>query len=370
MDAEVLKISILSWLPSIIWIVATLVIYKIYSFYGKNIRNQIIQFTLHNLKFRHAKKTICELHKYTSILILLFGGLYVISISPFSDEIAIILTNVFKTLLILVLSKHAVIILRQFLTPLLLNLEEPDKSINKISKDYAEIIKKTIFVFVWLAAIFAIMQLWNIDITWLVTSTAVIGIIVGLAAQSTLSNVIGGFAICAEKAYEEGDLLKLDDDMIVTVKKIGLKSTWLETYAATTIIIPNSEMSNKRIENMSYPYSKNLVRVKVNVSYDSDVDKVKHILIDIAKNTKHVLKRPRPAVYLIELGDYALNFTLVCPIPSMKLRFKIMEKIHCAIIKRFREENINIPFPTQLSYVDIAKDNFRELKEAVCRKRK
>jgi len=93
-----------------------------------------------------------------------------------------------------------------------------------------KIIKKTIFIFVFFTAIFAIMQLWNVDITWLVTSTAVVGIIFGLAAQNTLSNVIGGYAICAEKAYQEGDMLKLEDGTIAVVKRIGLKSTWLETF--------------------------------------------------------------------------------------------------------------------------------------------
>ncbi|MCK5177240.1 MAG: mechanosensitive ion channel, partial [Candidatus Aenigmarchaeota archaeon] len=152
------------------------------------------------------------------------------------------------------------------------------------------------------------------------------------------------------------------------VKKIGLKSTWLQTYSASTIIIPNSVMSNTKVENLSFPYNKNLARIKVSVSYDSDVEKVKRVLTDLTKNTKHILKRPKPFVYLIELGDFALEFILVCPIKDMKYRFEIIEKINCRIIKKFREENINIPFPTQISHVDITKDNFKELKNAVCRR--
>ncbi|MCK5476790.1 MAG: hypothetical protein KAI55_02635, partial [Candidatus Aenigmarchaeota archaeon] len=145
MDLLYIKFSILQWLPSIIWIFATIIIYKLYSYYGREIRNHIICFAVHELKIKNAKKTICELHRYTAILILLFGGIYIVKSAPLSISNALTLTNVLKTLLIVVLSNHAVIVLRQFLTPLLLNLE-PDKELEKMSKDYAEIIKKTIFV--------------------------------------------------------------------------------------------------------------------------------------------------------------------------------------------------------------------------------
>ena len=88
--------TILEWLPAVIWTLSTIIIYKIYSFYGKEIRDHIIKFAVYKLKIKRAKKTICELHRYTAILVLLLGGLYVIDIAPFTVEKATALSNVFK----------------------------------------------------------------------------------------------------------------------------------------------------------------------------------------------------------------------------------------------------------------------------------
>ncbi|MCK5176410.1 MAG: hypothetical protein KAQ92_01670, partial [Candidatus Aenigmarchaeota archaeon] len=62
MDLYFIKVSIWQWLPSIIWIFATIIIYKLYSHYGREIRNHLICFAAHELKIKNAKKTICELH--------------------------------------------------------------------------------------------------------------------------------------------------------------------------------------------------------------------------------------------------------------------------------------------------------------------
>ncbi|OYT34841.1 MAG: hypothetical protein B6U87_01350 [Candidatus Aenigmarchaeota archaeon ex4484_52] len=349
MNIQIIKKMLLEWLSPIIWLFVTIIIYKIYSHYKKNIKKQLLHYAkIFHLK--HTKTIIIEVHNYTSFLILIFGAIYILYLSPLPENIILIGMNIIKTIFLIILTKSLANIFEQFIDPLLINITGGKKQ--SLSKDHAEIVKKSVFLFLWFGCLIFIMQIWKIDITWLVTSTAVLGIVLGLAAQSTLSNVFGGFAICAEKAYQEGDYLRLKDGKIVVVKKIGLKSTWLETYDATTIIIPNSIMSNTELENLNYPINRNIARIIVNTSYDSDVDKVKKTLIEIAKNTKNVLQKPKPKIYLIELGDYALSFKLVCFISDIKFRFKVIESINCRVIKKFKEENIDIPFPTNINHIE------------------
>tara|TARA_Y100001968_G_scaffold204530_1_gene187802 strand:- start:319 stop:705 length:387 start_codon:yes stop_codon:yes gene_type:complete len=112
------------------------------------------------------------------------------------------------------------------------------------------------------------------------------------------------------------------------------------------ITIPNSIIANSKIINESGgPHEKERVRIDISVSYESDIDKVKEILKEIAVSSNNVCSNPEPRVRFRFFGDYGLNFQLLFWIEKPELRGRVVDELNMAIIFKFREEKIHIPYP-------------------------
>ena len=93
------------------------------------------------------------------------------------------------------------------------------------------------------------------------------------------------------------------------------------------------------------------IKIAVGVSYDADIEKVKRTLLRIAKRTENVLDDPEPSVFFTNMGDFALEFTLICHVDSPEKRFSTAASLRESIIKEFRKAGIEIPYPIQTVYV-------------------
>jgi small-conductance mechanosensitive channel len=130
------------------------------------------------------------------------------------------------------------------------------------------------------------------------------------------------------------------------VTHIGIRSTRLLTRDDIEIIVPNSIMGNTKITNEAGgPHEKYRIRIKVGVSYSSDIDNVHRVLVDLAKNHPDVSKHPEPRVRFRAFGDSSLDHELLCWVDRPVLRGRVSHKLHTEIYKRFIAEGIEIPFP-------------------------
>ena len=203
-----------------------------------------------------------------------------------------------------------------------------------------------LMILVFALATYSILIVWKIDVTAWMASAGILGLAISFAAKDTLANLFAGVFIVADAPYKLGDFIVLDSGERGEVTHIGIRSTRLLTRDDIEIIVPNSIMGNTKITNEAGgPHEKYRIRVKVGVSYTSDIDKVHAVLVDIAENHTDVCKNPGPRVRFRAFGESSLDHELLCWVERPVLRGKVSHMLHTEIYKRFNAEGIEIPFP-------------------------
>jgi len=190
-----------------------------------------------------------------------------------------------------------------------------------------------------------LLILWDIDVTPLLASAGIMGIIVGLAARDTLANFFGSLSLYLDGTYAVGDFVVLETGERGRVEDISVRSTVIRTRDDILVTVPNSKLNNAAIINESTPRRKRRIRVPIGVAYGTDIDQVEEILLELAGAEDLVQDRPNPRVRFREFGDSALNFELLCWVSNPALTARATHELNSAIYKRFRAEDIGIPFP-------------------------
>lgn len=167
---------------------------------------------------------------------------------------------------------------------------------------------------------------------------------IGFGLQNVTSNFISGLIVLFERPVSVGDRVVVND-IEGDVMEINIRSTKIRTLNNVYIIVPNSEFVSKDVVNYSYGDPTYRVDMSVGVSYSSDLDTVNDTLLEIAKANKQVLDTPKPEVHLVEFGDSSWNMQLRVWIRNVKLHPSIRNEINREIVHRFREHEIEIPFP-------------------------
>lgn len=203
-------------------------------------------------------------------------------------------------------------------------------------------------VLIVLFAVVASLQAIGVGFSWLLAGGAFASIVIGLAAQDTLSNFFSGIHLLVDQPFREGDEIQLEDGPVCTVRRVGLRSTHLyNRQTHDLIIVPNNMLATQLVTNMTRPDRKQRLSVEVGVAYRSDPDKVKRLLIEAALAHPRVLREPgnEPQVRLTGFGDSALTFALVFWVADHAHRFVVPSDLRIAALRRFAEAGIEIPFP-------------------------
>ncbi len=201
------------------------------------------------------------------------------------------------------------------------------------------------FIIVAAAAIYALFLVWDINITAWLASAGVIGIAVGFAAKDTLANIISGVFILADKPYSVGDFVELGSGKMGIVANVGLRSTRIRTFDDSEVTIPNAVIANEAITNKTTGPDTGRVSLNIGVAYGSDIEKVKALLLEAAREHETVVDDPEPAVFFINFGDSSLDFVLYCRVPSALDVFGTTSDLRMTVDAKFREAGIEIPFP-------------------------
>ncbi len=200
-------------------------------------------------------------------------------------------------------------------------------------------------IIIFTIALLMILDQLNYQITPILASLGIAGVAVAFAAQETLSNVFGAFSILADKPFKVGDRIELSENEIGDVVDIGVRSTRIKTMDNKIIIMPNAVISKGKIINYSEPDLRVRFTIKVSISYKSDIDRALSTMVEIARSTEGVIHNPASRAYVTGLSSYSIDLILHVWVNNYRLEFEVPDRIYREIIRRFAEENIEIPYP-------------------------
>jgi small-conductance mechanosensitive channel len=196
----------------------------------------------------------------------------------------------------------------------------------------------------------------GVSITPILTALGVGGLAVALALQDTLSNLFAGFYISLAGQVRLGDYVKLDSGQEGYVSDISWRSTALKALPNNLIVVPNAKLAQAIITNYHLPEKRMSLLLPISVSYDCDPEAVERILVEEAvagaKDIPGLLAEPAPFVRFIPgFGSSSLDFTLICQVSEFVDQYLAQHELRKRILKRFRAEGVEIPFPIQTLHI-------------------
>lgn len=204
-------------------------------------------------------------------------------------------------------------------------------------------------VIVFCVGILIILSTLGISITPIVASLGLGSLAIALALQPTLENFFSGIQMVADKPIRVGDYIELESGEQGFVEKIGWRSTWIKMLPNNIIIMPNSKLAQSKIINYYYPEKQLSVPVDVGVHYDSDLEHVEKVTLEVAREILKTHKWGIPEydtfVVFHTFDNFSINFTVMLRAQEYFNRFFIKSEFIKALHRRFAQEGIIIPYP-------------------------
>lgn len=189
----------------------------------------------------------------------------------------------------------------------------------------------------------------DINLASLLTTSAVITVVIGLAVQATLNNFFSGLIIQAERPFAIGDWLEFEGKE-GRVVGISWKSTQLLTREQVLIYIPNSTLASSVFSNYSKPTKKKIARIFIGLEYGAPYNKVKDLILKITDQHPRILKKPKVNVRLVEYGDFAITYEIRLWHQSYAYEPQLKADINQQLWYALRRHGIKIPFPIRDVY--------------------
>lgn len=192
--------------------------------------------------------------------------------------------------------------------------------------------------------VFISFQFLGINMTGLAVIFGFLSVGIGFGLQNITSNFISGLIVLFERPISVGDRVSVNN-IEGDIQEINIRSTKVKTLDNISIIVPNSEFVSKDVINFSHGDPTYRLSVDVGVSYSSDLDKVLKALNEVAEESDDVMENPSHDVQLRNFGDSSWDMKLFVWIPDVKKRYNVLNNLNQAIVRKFAEYEIEIPFP-------------------------
>ncbi|NLP56705.1 mechanosensitive ion channel family protein [Lutibacter sp. B1] len=198
--------------------------------------------------------------------------------------------------------------------------------------------------FVYTIVIIIALESLGVQVSVLLAGSAALLVGLGLGLQTLFQDIVSGIFIILDKTLHVNDIIEIDDK-VGRVFEIKLRTTRAVTVNDKVIIIPNHKFLTNSLYNWTQNGTETTEIVEVGVAYGSDVEKVKKLLIEAAEEHPKILNKNKTEVFFMDFGDSALHFRLRFIIDDSFSQLRIKSDLRFAIDKKFREHNIQIPFP-------------------------
>lgn len=209
------------------------------------------------------------------------------------------------------------------------------------------------FVFLLIVFIAAVIALghFGVDVSSLLVFLGGSSVAIALAAQETLANMIAGFVIMLDRPFRIGDRIELLSGEIGDVYEIGLRSTKILDPDHNVIVSPNSELTKAKVINYSYPRTEIRVLVEMNVAYGTSIERVREIMLDLARQNSDILKQPAPEVVLSTVEKSSCTLQLVGRTDDWKKKGRAEASLREQIYNVFLKEGIKPEYPQRVVHL-------------------
>jgi len=298
-------------------------------------------------------KTVIRITTVISLLTIMFviprilviWGVYK-NISDAFDKLIAIGFNVWdvKISLGVIISSISILYLSNILSTILeliLMNDKFDKDLDKGTRlSMAQLLR---YFLLFVGFIIAIATLgFNLTSLTIVLSALSVGI--GFGLQGLVNNFVSGLILLFEQPIREGDTIELDEEWS-EVKKIGLRSTTVQTFDQSDVIIPNADLVYNKVTNWTLRNRRRRIKILVGVAYGSDISLVIERLKEIGSSNTDLVKSHKPDVLFRDFANSTLNFELRVWAKDALDSIQVESNLRQEIDKVFRENNIEIAFP-------------------------
>ena len=211
-----------------------------------------------------------------------------------------------------------------------------------LSRQSMMLISRTIIYTGYTGLVFIVIRELNYDLTALFGAAGVVGIVIGVASQTSIGNIISGLFLVSEKSFELGDVVRIGDKT-GTVYSVDLLSIKIKTYDNLLIRIPNQTVISTELVNVTkFPIRR--LEFQIGVAYKEDLRKVKTVLEDVARNNPLCLEEPEPVIIFKEFGTSSINITFAIWFEKANY-LAVRNSVFMEVKEAFDREGIEIPFP-------------------------
>ena len=217
---------------------------------------------------------------------------------------------------------------------------------DKVPKLFRDLVRALL---VAVGAMVVYSQVWGHEVSAALTALGLGSIVIGLALQEPLGNIVSGLMLLSERPLNVGDWIQVGE-VRGRVIEINWRAVHIETPTRELQIIPNVELYKGTFANLSRPTPLRTEMVEMGFSYDDPPNRVKEVMLEMLRTTPGVLADPPPLVRTIAYADFSINYRLIFSVESQAVLPEVRDEVMSRLWYVIKRENITIPFPTAYEY--------------------
>jgi small-conductance mechanosensitive channel len=293
--------------------------------------------------FKENERFLQAVHKALRYGLAMVAGTYITNLFGLA-----LVGKIIQGILIIMLAAPAKDVLIATLTYLEKNVAE--RTDNKVDDIILDLLNRFSGAILYVTVIILALDFVGIDVMPFIAGAGVAGIAIGFAAKDTLSNLIAGVLLVIDRPFEVGDRIEVwsapdGSASWGDVIDIGLRATRIKTTDNIVVIIPNNEIMKRDIVNYTIISSLIRVRVNIGVSYETDIQKAKKIIIAVAQQMEWIASSPAPKVVVRNFSDSAVDLQLRVWIRNARRRMDTISFVIDNVKEAFDQAGIEIPYP-------------------------
>jgi MscS family membrane protein len=268
--------------------VATLIVWLLISLVAYLILKYVLEWLVHRIPGKIDDIILEIVRKPLFILIVFFGLVNSLQALGLSAATMSLLQRISNTLIIATVA----FVIWRVLEDVIVHFGE--MWVQKTESRVDDVLMPVVRVFgpliMGMSALILVLGVWGINVTSVLVGAGVLGLVIGLAMQDTLTNIFSGISLIIDAPFRTGDLISLPDKQICRVEKIGMRATQLYyIHEHSTLYMPNKNLANVMLANITRPTVDMKVSVEFGVALGADLGKVERLIMDIADSHPNVL---------------------------------------------------------------------------------